>query len=97
MEKDIKLSIIMPVYNAENYLHKTLESLRMCLKDDIEAVIVNDASTDSSKQIIEKFITDNKKKNIKFIDNKENSGAGKSKNKSECVPVRVRVRMSRFS
>lgn len=80
MEKDIKLSIIMPVYNAENYLNKTLESLRMCLKDGIEAVIVNDASTDSSKQIIEKFITDNKKKNIKFIDNKENSGAGKSKN-----------------
>ena len=43
-----KISVIIPVYNAEKYLNKTLEStLKQSLKD-IEVICVDDGSTDSS-------------------------------------------------
>lgn len=50
-----KVSIIVPVYNTEKYLFKCLISLIKQTLKEIEIIIVNDGSTDSSESIISKF------------------------------------------
>ena len=53
----MKLSIIIPVYNAEQYLKKCLESVfQQNLKlEDFEVICINDGSTDKTQQILEEF------------------------------------------
>lgn len=71
------LSIIIPVYNVENYLHECLNSVVNQTYRDIEIIIVNDGSTDNSKVIIEDF---RKKDNrIIFID-QDNQGLAAARN-----------------
>lgn len=55
MPSQPKVSIVVPIYNAEKYLHQTLDSLAEQTLKDIEILCVNDCSTDSSGQIIAKF------------------------------------------
>lgn len=50
-----KISIIIPVYNVEKYIEKTLKSLVNQTLKDIEVIIVNDGSTDGSQTIIDKY------------------------------------------
>lgn len=50
-----KVSIIVPVFNVEKYLEKCLDSLVKQTLQDIEIIVVNDGSTDSSQQIIDSF------------------------------------------
>lgn len=52
---EIKVSVIMPVYNAASYLDKTLETVCGQTLPEIEIICVDDGSTDNSKDIIEKF------------------------------------------
>jgi len=70
-----KISIIIPVYNTEQYLKKCIDSMINQTLKDIEIIIINDGSTDNSKKIIESY--DDKR--IKFID-KNNSGIGSTRN-----------------
>ena len=51
-----KLSVIIPVYNVENYIEKCLDSVINQTLQDIEIIIVNDGSTYSSKEKIEKYL-----------------------------------------
>ena len=51
-----KISVIIPVYNAEKYLNKTLESILKQSLKDIEVICVDDGSTDGSVEIIQSFI-----------------------------------------
>lgn len=69
------ISIIVPIYNAEKYLKKCLDSLVNQTKKELEFILVNDGSTDSSEQIIKSY-TD---KRIKYFKNK-NQGIGKTRN-----------------
>jgi glycosyltransferase involved in cell wall biosynthesis len=73
-----KVSIIMPVYNGETTLEKTLESLLNQEINFLEIIIVNDASTDKSLEIIKEFISENGK--CKLINNQKNLGLAKSYN-----------------
>lgn len=50
------LSIVVPVYNVEKYLIRCLDSLANQTLKDIEIILVNDGSTDSSKEICQKYI-----------------------------------------
>ena len=52
----VKLSVIVPVYNAEKYIGKCIESLVNQTYKDFELIIVNDGSTDRSSEICEMFI-----------------------------------------
>ena len=51
----MKISVIVPVYNVENYLEKCLNSLVNQTLQEIEILVINDGSTDNSQKIIEFF------------------------------------------
>ena len=51
----MKVSVIVPVYNVENYLAKCLDSLVNQTLQEIEIVVVNDGSTDNSQAVINEF------------------------------------------
>lgn len=51
----VKVSVVVPVYNVEDYLEKCLDSLINQTLKDIEIICVNDGSTDNSKEILEKY------------------------------------------
>jgi len=53
--KKIKVSVIVPVYNVENYVEYCLDSLINQTLKDIEIVIVNDGSTDNSEKLVKKY------------------------------------------
>ena len=75
--KKIKVSIIVPVYNVEEYLARCLDSLVNQSLKDIEIIVVNDGSPDNSQKIIDNYCK--KYKNIKsFI--KENGGLSDARN-----------------
>lgn len=54
--KDELVSIIIPCFNAERYIINTLESVKNQTYTNYEVIIVNDSSTDNSKEIIEEYI-----------------------------------------
>lgn len=64
------VSIVLPVYNAEKFVCKTVESLLKQSFTDFELIIVNDGSTDKSLQVINEF-TDIR---IVIYDKPKNSG-----------------------
>lgn len=73
MLNDIKISVIIPIYNVECYLKECLESVINQTLNDIEIICINDGSTDNSLDIVKEYL--NKDKRIKLID-KTNSGYG---------------------
>ena len=68
----IKVSIIIPIYNAEQYLEQCLDAVVKQTLRNIEIICINDCSPDNSKEIVEKYIEEDKR--IVFIDNKKNLG-----------------------
>lgn len=76
--KDIKISIIVPVYNTEKYIVKCIQSLVNQTLQEIEIIIVNDGSTDNSLLMIEDLIKKNSKK-IKVV-SKANGGLSDARN-----------------
>ncbi|MEY8761482.1 glycosyltransferase family 2 protein [Chryseobacterium tongliaoense] len=73
-----KVSIIVPVYNVENYLAKCLDSLVNQSLGNIEILVVNDGSKDSSEQIIQKYALQYPGKIQAFT--KENGGLSDARN-----------------
>ena len=73
-----KLSIIVPVYNQEDLIIRALDSIPK--RDDIEVIIVDDASTDSTLEKCIKWIARADYFNIKLISLIENEGLGNAKN-----------------
>jgi len=72
----VLISVIMCVYNREKYLPEAIESILNQTFRDFEFIIVNDGTTDRSKEILDAF--EKKDLRIKVIDNPENLGIGKS-------------------
>ncbi len=54
-ERAAKLSVLMPAYNAGNYISEAIDSILKQTFTDFEFIIVNDGSTDNTKEIIESF------------------------------------------
>ena len=73
-----KISVIVPVYNVENYLAKCLDSLVNQTLEQIEIIVVNDGSTDDSDRIIQEYAQEFPDKIKSF--NKENGGLSDARN-----------------
>lgn len=71
-------SVIMPAYNSEKYIEKAIESVINQSFANWELIIVNDASTDNTEKIIEKYCQ--KDKRIKIITLLQNKGVANARN-----------------
>lgn len=74
---EVKVSIIVPIYNVEKYLPQCVESLINQTLKDIEIILVDDGSPDKSGQIAEEYAK--KDKRIKVV-HQENAGLGPARN-----------------
>ena len=77
-ESKIKVSVIIPVYKAEKYLPKCLDSVLNQTLKDIEIICVNDKSPDKCDKILENYAK--KDKRIIVINHNENKGACAARN-----------------
>lgn len=79
MEESVnpKISVIVPVYNAEKYLHKCIDSILAQTITDFELLLINDGSKDNSGTICDEYA---KKDNRVRVFHKENGGPGLSRN-----------------
>lgn len=67
----VEVSVIIPVYNSENYLDECLDSVINQTFKDIEIICINDGSADKSLEILEKY---KKLDNRMSVFTQENSG-----------------------
>lgn len=77
MEHNIKVSIIVPIYNIEKYLRKCLDSIKAQTFTDFEVVMVNDGTPDSSAEIAREYVESDSR--FRLI-NQENGGVGAARN-----------------
>ena len=77
INKNYKVSVIMPVFNGEKFIQRSVESIIKQTLNDIEIVFINDGSTDNSLDILNQYA-----KKCKFVKilNQSNQGSGKARN-----------------
>jgi len=78
MDKSLLISVIIPCYNGRAFIGEAIESVLAQTHTDWELIVIDDASTDDSKDIVKKFCAD---KRIRLLENKKNLGIAKTKNK----------------
>lgn len=71
-----KISVLMPVYNSRQFLKEAIDSILNQTYTDFEFLIINDASTDNSKEIILAY----NDKRIRYFENERNIGVAKTLN-----------------
>ena len=76
--KSKKLSIIIPVYNGENYIKSICKQLNNQTYKDFELIIVDDCSTDTSVETVKEYQKEDKR--IHLIENKRKRYNGGSRN-----------------
>lgn len=67
-----RISVILPAYNATQYIEQAIESILNQTFADFELIILNDGSTDNTPEIIKRYADADKR--IVFVDNKVNQG-----------------------
>ena len=77
-EKNIIISVIVPIYNVEEYLEECLESIQNQTYTNIEVIMINDGSTDGSKEICERFCQQDNR--FKLV-TQENQGLSAARNR----------------
>jgi glycosyltransferase involved in cell wall biosynthesis len=78
MKSEVKISVIVPVYNVEKYLHQCIDSLIHQTLKDIEIICINDISTDRSLDILQEYAQ--KDDRIIVVDLKEKGKPGGARN-----------------
>ena len=76
---NVLLSIIIPVYNLEQYIRITLDSLIKEMSDDVEIIVVNDGSLDNSEFAVNEYIDSHTNYNIHLC-TKKNGGVSSARN-----------------
>ena len=76
------ISVIVPVYNVEEYLDECLESISHQTYTDIEVILVNDGSTDGSREICERYCQQDPRFHLI---NQENQGQSVARNNGVAV------------
>ena len=79
MNMEKKVSIIVPVYNAEKYIEETVASVRAQTFKDWELLLVDDSSTDNTAQVLEEMLKKEPDGRIRIL-SKENGGAARARN-----------------
>lgn len=78
MNKKIKgVSVLMPTYNQGSFISRAISSLLLQTYQQWELIIINDGSTDYTKEIIKEYLHDDR---IHYIENQHNLGLGQSLN-----------------
>lgn len=75
----VDVSIIIPVYNVEQYIEECLDSVINQTHSNIEIIVIEDCSTDNSKLILENYAKRDKR--IQLINHIQNQGQGIARNK----------------
>lgn len=81
IRKEDLVSIIVPVYNVENYITETMNSVRNQSYEDWELLLVEDCSTDNTMQVIEDYLEQVCDRRIRVIHQAQNAGAAKARNR----------------
>ena len=81
MNLDSKISVIIPVYNAQETIEQTIYSIIYQSYQNLEIILVNDGSTDNSYEICKKLQVEDSR--IKIF-NKENGGVASARNSGIC-------------
>ena len=71
------VSIIIPVYNAEDYLNESMRSVLMQTYKNLEIICIDDGSVDNSRALLEKLASDDQRISVISVENK---GAGNARN-----------------
>lgn len=79
--KDKLVSIIVPVYNVEKFIVETMECVRAQSYDNWELLLVEDVSTDGTKEVIETYLHEKPDERIHLICQPENKGAAHARNR----------------
>ncbi len=79
MERFPDISVILPVYNAEQYLEDSINSLQHQSVDDFELIVINDGSTDNTAAVIHQLQKEDPR--IKGLTNRTNIGIARSLNR----------------
>ena len=82
----IKTSVIIPGYNGENYIAECMDALVNQSRKDFDVIVVDNASTDSSPEIIKSY---SDRLQIKIIQNDENKGFAKAVNQEYRHPAPI--------
>lgn len=77
MKRKVRFSIVVPVYNIENYIEECIESIITQTYQNFELILIDDGSTDKSGEICNKYLMS--KMNIKVI-HKKNGGLSSARN-----------------
>ncbi len=74
LNQNIKLSIIIPVYNTERYIEKALDSLFNQTCQEIEVIVVNNGSSGNIEEIVRLYQSKHKDRFLKLVTSKFNLG-----------------------
>lgn len=77
MNDDFKISVIIPIYNAEKYLHRCIDSILSQSYCNLEILLIDDGSKDASGNICDQYAI--KDRRVKVF-HKENGGASNARN-----------------
>lgn len=77
-----KVSVIIPLYNGSKYIIQTLDSVLAQTYSDYEIVIVDDASTDNSYEVVERYIEEHSGVVFKLDKNSKNRGIAATRNRA---------------
>lgn len=80
LEKEILVSVVVPVYNTELYLEECLSSLRKQTLKEVEFICVDDGSTDCSVDIIKKYCEQDERFRMIKRTHTDGTGAGPARN-----------------
>ena len=69
------VSVVMPSYNAENYIKEAIEAVLSQTVSDLELLVIDDCSTDGTIEIVNAFAAQDSR--VKLIVNEKNLGAGR--------------------
>ncbi|MBQ1547528.1 MAG: glycosyltransferase family 2 protein [Lachnospiraceae bacterium] len=74
----MRFSVVFPAYNVASYIREAILCVTESGYEDLEVIVVNDGSTDSTSKVVNETIKG--KENVRFIDRQENKGVSETRN-----------------